>query len=114
MTRRAYFYFVLTFLLGGVAGGAGVFFYAWYGGHWHREFSKRSMVSQLRRELKLNDSQEQKLNQIMDESSKKFRELRRETNPRFDALRQETRDQIRQILTPEQVNRFDQLFRQWD
>jgi len=112
--RRAYLYFVITFLLGMVAGGAGTFFYGWYGGHWRREFSRRHVMQNLKKELNLSEAQVQQLNQIVDEAAKKSEELHRQTDPQFRALREEARARTRQILTPEQAARFNALVRKWD
>ena len=73
MTRRVYIYFVLTFLLGVVLGGAGAFFGTWYTGHWHMRFDPQRIVEHMRRDLNLSDSQVQQLKQIMDETDAKFK-----------------------------------------
>lgn len=111
MTRRAYFYFVLTFLLGIIVGGAGLFYYGWYSGHWRREFDQKRIVLHIKRDLNLDDSQVQKLTQIFQESSRKRKELEQKNQPEMDALRKETRDQIRQILNPEQLAKFNEHVR---
>ncbi len=111
MTRRAYFYFVLTFLLGIIVGGAGVFYYGWFSGHWHHEFDQNRIIHHMKRDLNLDDSQVQKLTQILQESSKKRRELEQKNQPQMDALRKETRDQIRQILNPVQLAKFNEHVR---
>ncbi len=111
MTRRAYIYFALTFLLGVILGGTGVFLYTWYTGHWHMRFSRQRFVDHMQHELNLSGAQVQQLGQIMDETDAKFRELRKQTAPAFDQLRTELRNRIRSILTPEQASKFDSLVR---
>ena len=114
MTRRAYLYFALTFLLGVVVGGAGFFFFGWYTGHWHRGFDKDRIVRHMSRDLKLSPEQTGQLNRIMDDSEQKFRALRAQQRPQFDALQNETRDNIRKILTPEQIVRFNEMVQRFD
>jgi Spy/CpxP family protein refolding chaperone len=114
MKRRAYLYFVLTFLLGIVVGGAGVLFYAWNTGHWHRRFDRQRLVRHLTRDLNLNEGQVRQLNQIMDETSKKMDDLRHTMDPELDALRKESQDRVRQILTPEQLNKFNEMVRRFE
>ena len=109
MRRRAYLYFTLTFLLGLVLGGLGVFLYGWYGGRWRRPFDHQRVVQQVTHDLNLNPTQAQELGQIIDESSKRYQALHEQTKPQFDALRQQTDDRIRQILTPEQAAKFNAL-----
>lgn len=114
MTRRAYLYFILTFLLGVVIGAAGAVFYGWYGGHWHRGFDRERLVRHLRRDLNLTDAQVQQAKQIMDETSKRMDDLRKQIDPQFDAVRRESQDRIRQILNPEQLTKFNEMVRRFE
>ena len=111
MTRRAYLYFAVTFILGVLVGGAGVLYYGWHTGDWHRRFNKNRIVRHMTRELGLNPSQVDQVNHIMDESIQKFRSLQDQTRPQFEAIHRETQDRIRQILTPEQVAKFNERVR---
>ncbi|HUU14308.1 MAG TPA: hypothetical protein VM182_11450 [Terriglobia bacterium] len=111
MTRRAYIYFVATFLLGIVVGGAGVLFYAWNTGLWHRRPSNERIVRRLTRDLNLSPTQMEQLKQIMDDSEKKIGELRTQVGPQFDAIREEGHERIRKILSPEQLQKFNELVR---
>jgi hypothetical protein len=116
--RRAYLYFALTFILGAVAGGAGLFFYGWYGGQWrrhpHGHPSKEVIVRRLTHDLNLSDAQVRKLGPIIEDSMKKYSTLQSQIEPQFKAIREESRNQIRQILTPEQTAKFDELVRRMD
>ncbi len=114
MTRRAYVYFVLTFLLGAVLGGASMFIYGWYSGRWHRHFDKQHIVRHLTRELSLSQTQVQQLSQIVDDYAKKRADLQNQVEPQFAALREEQSDGVRRILTPEQVTKFNELVRRWN
>jgi hypothetical protein len=114
MTRRAYLYFAMTFVLGVVVGGCGMFFYAWYGGHWHREFDKHRVVRRLTRELGLSEAQVHQVDQIFEDGAKSYSELHKQVDPQFDAIRAQTRDRIREILSPEQLVKFNAMVRQSD
>jgi Spy/CpxP family protein refolding chaperone len=114
MTRRAYVYFILTFVLGILVGGAGVLFYGWYSGHWPHRPDRQRLVRHLTRELNLNETQVNQLTQIMDETSKKFDDLRKQLDPQFDAVRKESQDRVRQILTPEQLAKFNEMVRRFE
>jgi len=114
MTRRAYLYFVLTFLLGGAVGGSGMYFYAWHSGRWSRGFSKEHVVRHLKHELGLSEPQVHQLHEILDEFDGKFAGLHRQVEPQFTALEEERRNRIRQILNPEQVAKFNDLVRGWE
>ena len=114
MTRRAYFYFLLTFLLGLVLGAVGLFSYAWYWGHWHRSFDKTRIGQRLKRDLNLSDAQVQQLGPIVDDWVKEERDLRSRLDPQFQALREEFHDRVRKILSAEQVEKFNELVRRHD
>ena len=112
MKERAYLYFILTFVLGVVIGAAGLYLYGWYGGHWHRPAGRGHFVQDMTRDLKLTSQQTSQLTQIMDDSRKKYDQLHNQVRPQFEALRNETDNEIRQILTPEQVVKFNELVRE--
>jgi hypothetical protein len=111
VTRRAYVYFALTFLLGSIVGSAGVFYYGWYSGRWRHEFDLNRAVDRMKRDLSLDDSQVQKLRQILQDSGRKRRELMQKDRPEFDALHQDTQNQIRKILNPQQLAKYNEHVR---
>jgi Spy/CpxP family protein refolding chaperone len=111
MKRRAYLYFLFTLLLGVVVGGTGVFFYAWYWGHWHRGGDRQHIVRYMTHELDLSSTQVQQLNQILDDTAKKYEALRNQVGPQFRAIREESHERIRKILTPQQLEKFNQMLR---
>lgn len=114
MTRRVYLYFAATFVLGVVVGSCAMFFYAWYGGHWHREFDRQRVVRRLTRELRLSEAQTSRVDQIFKDTAKSYSELHKQVDPQFDALRARTRDRIREVLNPEQLAKFNEIVRQAD
>jgi len=114
MSRRAYLYFALTFLLGVIVGGACVYYYAWNAGHWHRPFNKANFISRLTKDLNLSDAQVQQLGQIIDGSTRQIESAQQQSASELNTIRQETRAKIRQILTPEQTPKFDDVVRRWD
>ena len=114
MTRRVYVYFAATFVLGVVVGACAMFFYAWYGGHWHREFDRQRVVHRLTRDLGLSEAQARQVDQIFQDTAKSYSELHKQVNPQFDAIRARTRDRIREVLNPEQLAKFNETVRQAD
>lgn len=114
MSRRAYLYFILTFLLGIVVGSAGTVFYGWYFGRPHRGFDPQHVVRFLQRELKLTDTQRQQVEQIMQDTDAKYKDLQKEVDPQFDTIRKESRDRVRKILNPDQLAKFDEIVRRFD
>jgi hypothetical protein len=114
MKRRAYVYFALIFLLGIVIGGAGMYTYGWYTGHWHRNFSRHRVVDYLQKELALSQAQTQQLQQIINNMEKKETELRDQVAPQFQAIREEARAETRKILNAQQVDKFNAMVKRWD
>ncbi len=114
MTRRVYLYFAATFILGAIIGGAAVYYYAWNTGHWHRGFNRDRAIQHLREELELSPSQVQQVTQIFDDEMKKYSDLQKQVEPQFTTIREETRNRIRQLLTPQQLSKFNEFVRRLD
>jgi len=116
MTRRAYFYFGATIVLGAILGGVGVYYFFWHTGRIQHPggFNKDRAVAHLKKELNLSDTQIQEVSQIFDEAAQKMTDLQKQIDPRFQAIHMETRARIRQILNPDQAKKFDELVRQID
>lgn len=112
MTRRAYLYFVITFLIGIVVGGAGMYYYAWSAGKWRHPFNESKFIHNWANRLNLSQGQVGKFRSVCDDTIKKRAAIDKEKEPELNALRQEWRDHIRQILTPQQVNKFNQVLEQ--
>jgi len=116
MTRRVYLYFTMTFILGGVLGGACTYYYLWHTGRLQHAggFNKAHAEAHLKKDLNLSDAQLQQLDQIFDESSRKMADLQKQLDPQFQAIHMETRANIRKILDADQARKFDEFTRQMD
>jgi len=114
-TRRVTIYFALTFLLGVLAGGAGMFFYGWRMSALPTGAARRERIlRRMTRDLSLNDTQVQKIRSIMEETGGKIGELRKQHRPEYDAVRNESHDRIRKELTPEQAVKFEEMVRRFE
>jgi Spy/CpxP family protein refolding chaperone len=114
MTRKAYLYFVLTFLCGVIAGSAGLFVYS---GRWARRAGHsdpQRIVRRFTQELDLTPDQTQQLTEIINDSFQKHRALDQQVGDEYRALRNETRGRIRKILNPAQQAKFDELVRRFE
>ncbi|MBI4164759.1 MAG: hypothetical protein HY508_03375 [Acidobacteria bacterium] len=112
--RRAYIYFALTFLLGVLVGGVGLFFYGWHMGSMSGPARRERMIWRMTRHLNLNDGQVQQIRAILEETGGKVEALRKQHRPEFDAIRTDSRDRIRKVLTPEQATKFDEIVKRFD
>ena len=102
------------FVLGVVSGGLGAHLY--YARSLERPpgpppFFDRFMGPRLERHLELTPDQRRQLREVLEESRREAEALRHEMAPRMRELMQRTGVRIREILTPEQRQRFDELRR---
>ena len=117
MTRKAYLYFVLTFVYGVIAGAGGLLVYSWYSGHWTRRFHRpdpREIAQRMTRDLDLTPDQTRQLTDIINDSFQKHRVLDQQVGQEYQALRTDTRARIRKILNPAQQEKFDELARRFE
>ncbi len=118
-SRRALLLVAIVFLLGIALGAVGTYLSA---GRWwtpprvgqNPRVRRVRLVEQLTRELRLTADQQQKLDGILAEMQAKFKALHEQMAPQSDQLRQQGRAQIRAILTPEQLPKFEDFLRRMD
>ncbi|HEX5482844.1 MAG TPA: hypothetical protein VFZ08_09500 [Terriglobia bacterium] len=112
MSRRAYLYFVITFIIGIILGGAGMYYYAWGTGHWRRRWSEERVINNLKRDLDLSPQQVPEIRSILDDNIKKYHAIQDSIRPQMDALHHETDGRIRHTLNPQQLKKFNELVRE--
>ncbi|MGH9344490.1 MAG: hypothetical protein ACRD19_12100 [Terriglobia bacterium] len=112
MTRRAYVYFVVTFIIGVILGGLGMYTFAWNSGRWRRHWNEESALHNMQRQLDLSPQQVGQLRSIWDEGIKENRALTSQLHPQYEAIHQRVDDLTRKILNPVQVKEFDQILLQ--
>jgi len=106
-----------TFALGGISGSIAYYLYhvrptAAQSQRNSRGGGPHNPVDELAAGLQLNMEQKQKLSVIIEQSGEKYRKLSRDFRPQYESIRLETRQAIREILTPEQRDRFENIIRQ--
>jgi Spy/CpxP family protein refolding chaperone len=82
-----------------------------------RAVPDRSMpgrVAMYTRDLKLNGDQQQQIQKILMETRARYAEIHKQADPEYDMARKQGRERIRQLLTPEQLPKFEELLRQMD
>ena len=72
------------------------------------------LTGRLTQELSLSADQEKKVSDILEEMQGGYDGVRRQMNPQFDQIRNHGRDEIRQLLTPEQRPKFEDFLRRVD
>ena len=66
------------------------------------------------RDLNLNPDQQTQIQAIMNDTRARYAELHQKLDPEYEQVRHEGRERIRQVLTPEQRPKFEDLLRQID
>ncbi len=123
-SRKAVALLVLVFILGVAIGALGLTLMnrSVYGARTPvRTVSSRTQgpdppraVNRLTRDLNLTPDQQKQLSKILTDTQARYNAIRNQMNPQFDQVRAEGRDQIRQILKPEQQSKFEEFLRQVD
>jgi Spy/CpxP family protein refolding chaperone len=66
------------------------------------------------RDLNLSLDQQTQIQAIMNDTRARYAELHQKLDPEYEQVRHEGREHIRQVLTPEQRPKFEDLLRQID
>lgn len=117
---KATFLVLLIFAIGVLFGGTLVYFWAqprfpfadgWSPGRQgvRNSPSPERGMNYLSDTLNLSPSQRTKLRRILEESRQQLGEINRESNRQHRAVRRETLEQIRTILKPDQMERFEEF-----
>lgn len=99
---------VAIFLLGLAAGALAPSAYrAWVRGG--AQSRQQDNFEQMSERLKLSPEQKAQVQQIFGETRSQLEALRRESEPRFAEIRRQADERLRQTLTPEQWQQFQQV-----
>jgi Spy/CpxP family protein refolding chaperone len=66
------------------------------------------------RDLNLNPDQQKQIQAILTETRARYAEIHSQADPEYEQARQAGRERIRQVLTPEQRPKFEDLLRRMD
>jgi Spy/CpxP family protein refolding chaperone len=109
---------VAIFGLGAIAGGITQYL---VGSHFisnpppqTRVPNSHDIVEEMAQQLKLNAQQKDKLRGIIQQSREHYRSLSKQFQPQYDKMRAETNDAIRDILTANQRQNFDETLEKMD
>jgi Spy/CpxP family protein refolding chaperone len=99
---------IAIFLLGFLAGALTINLY-------QNNFStaasrgRRYRFDRIITQLDLSQEQKTKVEKILSDARVQLRELRKETQPRMSQVREQIHEQIKEVLTPEQWQKFQQI-----
>jgi len=118
-TRKAALWVGVVFLLGAALGGVLGFTFA------HRPVSaanpplseperRAARVKELTQKLSLTPEQAQQVDTILMQRHAETKAIHDQSDAQLDAVRQKGRTQVRAILTPKQLPKFEEFLRQMD
>jgi Spy/CpxP family protein refolding chaperone len=76
--------------------------------------SAATAVAEFTRDLNLNPDQRKQIEAILNDTRSRYASLHDKLDPEYEQVRQQGRDRVRQVLTPEQRPKFEDLLRRMD
>jgi Spy/CpxP family protein refolding chaperone len=114
-SRKAFLLVLLVFALGIALGAVGTYVVT------TRVLAARPQVNTVpnrvalfTRDLNLNADQQKQIQEILTETRARYAEIHSQADPEYEKARHEGRQKIRQILTPEQRPKFEDMLRRFD
>jgi Spy/CpxP family protein refolding chaperone len=114
-SRKAFLLVLLVFALGIALGAVGTYVVT------TRVLAARpqsntvtNRVALFTRDLNLNPEQQKQIQEILTQTRARYAEIHSHADPEYEKARYEGREKIRQILTPEQRPKFEDMIRTFD
>ena len=110
-SRKAFFLVFLVFALGIALGALGTYVVTTrvLAAHSPAVRSPASTIAVFTRDLNLTPEQQKQIQAILNDTRAHYAEIHKRDDPEYDKTREEGRDRIRQVLTPEQGPKFEEL-----
>jgi hypothetical protein len=114
--RKAVLLVFLVFALGIALGSVGTYMVttrvlAAHGQESHTPAERMAMYT---RDLNLTPDQQKQIAVILSDTRARYAEIHSQADPEYEQARQRGRDRIRQLLTPEQGPKFEELLAKMD
>ena len=77
-------------------------------------FDRARYVSRLTKDLRLTADQGRQLGRILDDTRADFMKVRETVQPQIQEIKGRARGRIREMLTPDQQERFEAFLKEWD
>jgi Spy/CpxP family protein refolding chaperone len=100
---------VVIFVLGFLAGALALNLY-----RGHRGFfpEGRGRMEDVLGKLNLSGDQKSKVEGIFNDARTQLKEIRKQDRPKMGEVRKQTRERLQEVLSPEQLQQFDQLMKE--
>jgi transketolase len=111
---KTFWFIIIAFLLGGVAGGFVGTTYVGKKNTYHTRPSREEIQREFSSRLKLTPQQSETIDSIFEASRTKMNELSKQYSQVFRARRDTLRAEIRKRLSPEQNRLYDEYIKEMD
>lgn len=114
--RKAFLMVLLVFVMGIALGAVGTYVVTTrvLAARAPRAASVPNRVAMFTRDLNLDAEQQKQIQAILTETRARYAEIHSQADPEYEKARQEGREKMRQILTPEQRPKLEDLLRRFD
>jgi Spy/CpxP family protein refolding chaperone len=116
-SRKAFLLVLLVFALGIGLGSVGTYVVTSRVLAAHPQQGARNPANHMEmftRDLNLNPDQQKQIQAILTETRARYAEIHNQADPEYEQARQAGREKIRQLLTPDQRPKFEELLRRFD
>lgn len=115
-SRKAFFLVFLVFALGIALGALGTYVVTTrvLAAHSPAVRTPVSTMAMFTKDLNLTPDQQNKIQAILSDTRARYADIHKRDDPEYEKTRQEGRDRIRQVLSPEQGPKFEELLLKMD
>jgi Spy/CpxP family protein refolding chaperone len=113
-SRKAILLVFTVFLLGIALGAIGVYGVTSRVQAARVQGPQRNALAGMIKELNLSPDQEKAIETILSDTQAGYAAIRKQADPQYEDVRQQGRQRIRQVLTPEQGPKFEDILRRMD
>ena len=114
--RKAVFLVFLVFALGIALGAVGTYVVTTrvLAAHSPTARGPANTMALFTKDLNLSPEQQKQIEAILNDTRARYADIHKRDDPEYDKTRQEGRDRIRQVLSPEQGPKFEELLLKMD
>jgi Spy/CpxP family protein refolding chaperone len=114
--RKALLLVFLVFVLGIALGAVGTYVVTTrvLAAHSPVAHGPANTMALFTKDLNLTPDQQKQIKSILSDTRSRYAEIHKRDDPEYDKTRQEGRDRIRQVLSPEQGPKFEELLLKMD
>jgi Spy/CpxP family protein refolding chaperone len=115
-SRKAFFLVFLVFALGIALGALGTYVVTSrvLAAHSPAVRTPADTMAMFTKDLNLTPDQQKQIQAILSDTRARYADIHKRDDPEYEKTRQEGRDRIRQVLTPEQGPKFEELLLKMD